>query len=453
MTTIVVGAGMSGLVRARSLAKRGEDVRLLESSERPGGAVRTERRDGFLLELGPNTVRPTAELWALVGELGLPDEALLADPRLPRYVEWNGRLHALPMSPGSLVGTKLLSARAKLRLLAEPFRRQEAGPEESVHAFFARRLGEEVADRFIEPFVGGIFAGSSKSLSIAAAFPSLARWDRDHGSIIRGAIAERKKAPKTPPAEKPPRGLLSFREGLETLPRALAVDLGDKLETATRVESLAPIHGAGGAGPSPTAPGAQRWIVTTSRGERQADRVILAAPAWEAARLVQLFAPEAAEALGSIPHPFLAVAHVRLALSSLPVPLHGFGHLVVPQEGRRILGAVWSSSLFSGRAPQGQELVTVFLGGSRDPQAAKLPDEELKRIAVTETASALRAREEPGVVSLTRYSRSIPQYTAGHLARIAVLEETESRFPGLTFIGNYRGGVSVGDVVKGALLS
>ena len=440
-STIVIGAGMSGLVRARALAARGEDVTLLESSDRPGGAVWTQRRDGFLLELGPNTVRPTRELWALVGELGLAGEALLADPRLPRFVEWNGKLHALPMSPGGLISTKLLSARAKLRLLAEPFRRQEAGPEESVHAFFARRLGEEVADRFIEPFVGGIFAGSSHGLSVAAAFPSLARWDREHGSIVRGAIAERKKAAKDAPGEKPPRGLLSFREGLETLPRKLAADLGSRLQTGVRVESVRSDDRAGRA---------SRWIVRSSRGEIQGDRVVLAAPAWEAARLGEGFAPEAAEALGAIPHPFLAVAHMSLNLSSLPAPLHGFGHLVVPQEGRRILGAVWSSSLFEGRAPSGTGLVTVFLGGSRDPEAVRMSDTELSRIAVTDLAASLAAREDPRVVSLTRYARSIPQYTAGHLARIAVLEKTESRFPGLTFIGNYRGGVSVGDVVKNA---
>lgn len=437
-STFVVGAGMSGLVRARALLARGEDARLFESSDRPGGAVRTERKDGFLLELGPNTVRPTAELWALVEELGLRDEALLADPRLPRYVEWEGRLHALPMSPGGLVSTKLLSARAKLRLLAEPFARHEAGPEESVHSFFARRLGEEVADRFIEPFVGGIFAGSSKSLSIAAAFPTFARWDRDHGSIVRGAIAERKKTPRDKSAPRPPRGLLSFRDGLETLPRALASGLGDRLETGTKVENVSPLPEGG-------------WKLATSRGEREADRIVLASPAWEAARLVLPFAPEAAEALSAIPHPFLTVAHLRVAHASLPRPLHGFGHLVVPQKGRRILGAVWSSSLFSGRAPEGHGLVTVFLGGSRDPEAARMTDEELARTAVRDTAAALGAREEPAVVSLTRYSRSIPQYTAGHLARVAVLEETEARFPGLTFIGNYRGGVSVGDVVKGAL--
>ncbi|HEV8117966.1 MAG TPA: protoporphyrinogen oxidase, partial [Thermoanaerobaculia bacterium] len=214
------------------------------------------------------------------------------------------------------------------------------------------------------------------------------------------------------------------------------------------VESVQSDDRAGGASPSPTA---RRWAVRTAKGEVRADKVILAAPAWEAARLVREFAPEAAEALGAIPHPFLAVAHVSLPLSCLPAPLHGFGHLVVPQEGRRILGAVWSSSLFEGRAPAGTGLVTVFLGGSRDPEAARMSDAELSRIAVKDLAAALGAGEQPRVVSLTRYARSIPQYTAGHLARIAVLEKTESAFPGLSFIGNYRGGVSVGDVVKNAL--
>jgi len=432
--TIVVGAGMSGLVRARAHLRRGEEVLLLETSSRPGGAVHTQRQDGFLLELGPNTVRPTPELWALVGDLGLREEALLADARLPRYVEWKGKLHGLPMSPGSLARTPLLSARGKLRLLAEPFARRGADAEESVHAFFARRLGKEVADQFVEPFVGGIFAGSSRAVSIAAAFPSLARWDRDHGGLLRGAVAERKKTPRD---RSIPRGLLSFREGLETLPKALAASLGTRLETETRVESVTPLQGGG-------------WRLSTSRGERSAAQVVLTTPAWEAARLVRPFAPDAADALAGIPHPFLAVVHVSIPLAALPRPLHGFGHLVVPQEGRRILGAVWSSSLFSGRAPDGQALVTVFLGGARDPEAAVLSDQELTAIAARDTAAALEAREEPRSVSITRYARSIPQYVAGHVARMEILARAESRWSGLTFLGNYRGGVSVGDVVKQA---
>ena len=436
--TIVVGAGMSGLVRARALAQRGEDVVLLEASDRPGGAVRTERKDGFLLELGPNTVRPTPELWNLVGDLGLRDEALLADPRLPRYVEWQGKLHALPMAPGSLVGTPLLSARGKLRLLAEPFARRGADAEESVHAFFARRLGEEIADRFIEPFVGGIFAGSSRALSIAAAFPSLARWDREHGSILRGALAdERRRRRETAPsraASSP--SATGSRRSRRRSPRASAAV--SSRERGWR--QLTPLPGG-------------RWRLTTSRGEREADRVVLASPAWESARLVRSFAPEAADALAGIPHPFLAVVHVSIALASLSRPFDGFGHLVVPQEGRRILGAVWSSSLFAGRAPDGQALITIFLGGARDPEARDAlrrgahGDRRQGRGRGAGRAGALRA-VSPSRATRVR-SRSTWPVTCD---RIETLARAESRWPGLTFIGNYRGGVSVGDVVKQASL-
>ena len=434
--TIVIGAGMSGLVRARALVERGKEVLLLESSDRVGGAVRSERRQGYLVELGPNTVRPTPELWRLVGDQGLREQALLADPKLPRYVEWGGKLRALPMSPGALLSTPLLSAGGKLRLLAEPFVGRRGEPEESVHAFFVRRLGHEVADRFIEPFVGGIFAGSSRDLAVSAAFPSLARWDREHGGILRGAFAERGKTPRD---RTIPRGLLSFREGLETLPRAIASSLGDRLRVSTRVEELR--HESDG-----------NWTLATSGGERSARRVVLAVPAWEAERLVRPFAAEAADALASIPHPFLAVVHLSIAAAALPRPLHGFGHLVVPQRGRRILGAVWNSSLFAGRAPSGQELVTVFVGGTRDPGARDLSDQELVSVAAFDTASALEASAQPEAVSITRYARAIPQYVTGHEARIEALARAEARWPGLAFLGNYRGGIAVGDVVKNASL-
>src|SRR5207237_1755948 len=135
-----------------------------------------------------------------------------------------------------ILTTRLLSARGKLRLLADPFVRRASDPEESVHAFFARRLGTEVADRFVEPFVGGIFAGSARALTASEAFPILARWETEHGSLLRAAIAARGK--KRDPSL--PRGLLSFRAGLETLPRALAAALGGRLEISTRVASLPP---------------------------------------------------------------------------------------------------------------------------------------------------------------------------------------------------------------------
>ena len=434
--TAVVGAGLSGLTAARALARAGREVVVFEESVRAGGAVRSEARGGFLIELGPNTVRPTPELWRLIEEVGLAREALFAPPRLPRYVEHAGRLHALPMSPPALLGSRLLSAAGKLRLLGEPLRRRRRGEadDESVRDFAARRLGPEVAERMIEPFVGGIFAGSAAELEVSSAFPSLARWERERGSIVAGAIAERRRRPAGP---RPPRGLLSFREGLEALPRALAAELGDRVRLGRPLRALNPAAG--------------RWLLETGEGRFEAARVILAVPAWRAADIVTGFAPEAATALGAIPHPPLAVLHLAYPASGLPRPLHGFGHLIVPSPERRILGAVWSSCLFSGRAPDGQVLLTVFAGGARDPETAALPDADLVSAAAHDLAAAGVCAGDPSVVAITRWKRSIPQYTFGHRERMRALEREEARWPGLRFAGNYRGGVSVGDVVKSGM--
>jgi len=432
--TLVVGGGLSGLVHAFALARRGEDVRVLEAGERPGGAVRTERREGFLLELGPNTVRPTPELWGLVRELGLEPEALLADPRLPRFVRFRGRLHALAPGPGFLA-TRLLSPAGKLRALAEPLVPRGGGPDETVRDFFARRAGREVAERLVAPFVSGIWAGDAGALSAAEAFPALKRWETEHGSLLRGAIASRRRSPA---AEPQPRGLLSFREGLETLPRALAAALGDRLSRRARVQSLAR-----------TTDG--RWRVESETGVFQAERAVLATSASDAARLIEPLDPGAARALSGMPLPPLVVAHLAFPGGAFPAPLAGFGHLVVPTPGARVLGAIWSSALFPARAPAGETLVTVFLGGARDPAAIDLSDEALLEIASRELSEALGARKPARLILATRHPRSIPQYDLGHRARIESVEQAEARIPNLKILGNFRGGVSVGDVVRSAL--
>ena len=439
--TVVVGGGLSGLTAALASARRGDETALLEASERPGGVVRSERRAGFLLELGPNTVRPTPEIAALVRELALEDEAVFADARLPRYVDFGGAMHAVPMSPGELLSTRLLTPAGKLRLLAEPLIRTRGEDDESVRDFVARRLGPQAAERLVEPFVGGVFAGDAGRLSAASAFPVLSEWERRHGSLLVGTLAARRERGRTPGpnSDARTRGLLSFRDGMETLPRALAARLGAGLRLRSPAEGLAPAASGGG------------WSVRDSGGELTADRVILALPASAAAALVAPFAPEAARALESIPYPPLALLHLAWEERALLRPLSGFGQLVAPSPSRRILGAVWSSSLFAGRAPAGRALLTVFLGGARDPAAPALPDDELVAAAAKDLEAEGLVQGPPEVVRVTRWEHAIPQYERGHSRVIAALADAERRWPGLHFRGNYRGGISVGDVVRQGL--
>jgi oxygen-dependent protoporphyrinogen oxidase len=397
--------------------------------------VRSQRRSGYLLELGPNTVRPTIELWRLVQDAGLSGEALFASPRLPRYVDYGGALHRLPAGPVSFARSRLLSPAGKWSLLTEPLRKRSSGQDETVREFVTRRLGAEAADRLVEPFVSGIFAGDASRLSASAAFPRLVLWEREHGSVLLGAASAIRASRSGPRSQ---RGLLSFREGLESLPRALAAALGASLRLETSVEALEP-RGPGG------------WSVLAGGRRVEADRLLLATPAASAARLVAGFAPEAAAALDAIPHPPLAVLHLSWPDSALRRRLDGFGHLVCPTPDRRILGAVWSSSLFPGRAPDGRTLLTVFLGGRRDPDAPFSTDAELTALAARDLAAEGLVRGEPELLLATRWERAIPQYERGHEERVAVLVAAETRWRGLRFLGNYRGGISVADVVRSGL--
>jgi oxygen-dependent protoporphyrinogen oxidase len=301
-----------------------------------------------------------------------------------------------------------------------------------VREFFTRRLGREVADRFVEPFIAGIWAGSSDQLSLEQAFPALARWLAERGSLTRGAIAARRRTSREPVARK--RGLLSFRAGLERFPRRLAEDLGAKARFGMAVDSVdRAAHG---------------WTLSVAGETMEVERVCIATPAAEAARLAKSVAPDAAAALSGIPHAPLVVAHLSAPAGERRA---GFGHLVVPQSGRRVLGAIWSSSLFAGRAPSGRALYTAFLGGARDPGALELVDEEVIEIASRELSAALETRQVFEPVRVTRYPRAIPQYDLDHRGRIEALSRAEAALLGLSFLGSYRGGISVGDVVRSAL--
>lgn len=433
---IIVGAGISGLSAAAALQARGANLLVVEAGATPGGAMQsTIRDDGYVLDNGPNTVTSNnAALWQHFAELGIADARIVAGHSgKNRYVLRDGKPAALPLSPPAFVRSSLLSPAAKLRLMLEPLLPRSPMPDESVFSFFARRLGLEPAQRMIDPFVSGVYAGDPRALSVKAAFGSL--WDAEQraGSIVLGMLTARKAQSEAPkPKQRAKRELFNFTNGLATWPQAIADRLGERLWLNAPATGLQPAD--------------YGWRLTVRRNGHEevlhASQVVLAAPAFVAADLVAGVDTAAAAALQAIPYPPMAVVHLAFPRENIAHPLDGFGVLCPSEEGRNVLGILWNSTLFAGRAPAGVALTTSFVGGARTPEIALQDDELLTSLVVREHVTMLGAQGQPVMVHISRWPRAIPQYVAGHDERIATLEQLEAAWPGLHLIGNYRGGVS-----------
>jgi oxygen-dependent protoporphyrinogen oxidase len=444
--TVIIGAGVSGLVAAHRLKKLGREVLLIERGERAGGVIQSHGADGFLIERGPNSLRGSHEFLDLVDELNLAPELATGNPRAPAYVYADGRLQAVPMSPPALVKTKLISTAAKLRLLREPFvkARSESG-EESIASFVRRRLGGEILDRMVAPFLSGVYAGDPEMLSVQACFPKLAEFESESGSVVRGAVKAARNARRG--QEKPKRSLrpyrlCSFRRGLRVLPEALAESLGDRFWAGARVIHL---------GKNPSAGGYE--IKVERRGEVvtvAGSTLVVATPAYVAAQLLETIAPVISLLVAEIPYASIVSVPIAYRVDQVGRELDGFGFLAPRSEGLRTLGSIWNSALFAGRAPEGWACLTNFIGGATDPEAATLPEEKLIRIVHEDLGKVLEIRGEPRRLPITRYERAIPQYTLGHAARAARVESELREIAGLWLAGNYLRGVSLGDCVKQA---
>ncbi len=443
LDVLVVGAGVSGLATAFGLARRGLAVQVLDAAARPGGVIATVRRDGALYETGPNSALDTTPL---IGELltaaGIAAERENAsEVSNTRFVVKRGAPVPLPMSPGAFLATPLFSPLAKARLALEPFlRRQPAGEEETIAHFVRRRLGREFLDYAIEPFVAGIYAGDPERLSVPAAFPKLHALEQKYGSLIVGAVLGARERRKRAETAKNTAKSFSFRGGMQTLTDALARDVG-RVEVGARALALA--RGDDGA-----------FAVTFEQGGAnrvsRARAVVLAVPAHEAARLAYPLAPEATVALQAIEYPAVTVVASAYRREDVDHRLDGFGFLAPRVEGRAVLGTLFSSSMFGGRAPEGQVLLTNFVGGRRNPELAVADDETILAKVAAEHRTLLGARAPALWHAVTRWPRAIPQYELGHLARVAKVAEAEKAVPGLRFCANWRGGVSVGDCIANA---
>ena len=436
-----MGAGISGLTAAHGLRKRGHSVRVLEAAERAGGVIGTRHRDGALYEQGPNSTLDTSPLIGeLLRELGIEGERVEASAvASTRFVVRNGEPVALPTSPGAFIATRAFTTKAKLRLMREPFiARARPGVEESIAAFVRRRLGVEFLDYAIDPFVAGIYAGDPERISVPAAFPRLHALEQKYGSLIRGQVLGARERRKSGEKAKNAAASFSFRGGMQTLTDALAGSL-QPIEQGVRVCRITRAEDGD-------------YFVEAVKGEKQIDyrsrAVIVAAPAGAASAMIGDLAPDAARALAEIDYAPVVVVASAFRRSDVAHSLAGFGMLVPRKEQRGILGSLFSSSMFEGRAPEDTVLLTTFAGGRRNPEIAAMSDSGVAGLVRAELADLVGARGEPLWQEIVRWPQAIPQYDLGHLERLRHVETAEATSPGLYFCASYRGGVAVGDCIK-----
>lgn len=474
----IIGAGISGLVTAWLLREQGHRVLVLERSSETGGALRTTRdRDGWMAEWGPNTiVESSRRIHTLIDRLGLGDRRIYpGNQAKKRYIVRNGHMVAVPQSPVALFNTPLLSRAAKMQVFREPFvRRRAADHEESLADFVRRRLGEEFLTWPIDALVGGIYAGDPEKLSVQHAFPRLALLEQQYGSLIVGQIRGGVKRP--PGSDEIPRNkaaIFSFKNGLQELTDRLATLLADDISTSREITRIVPANQTGSDHATDTSDNktvhhaidgntravhtsAQpRWHIGFASKHEPVEQVDAVVYAGNAHSLGRIAFPEdlsgLLEPVQQITHPPVVSLTMGFRRQEIAHPLDGFGVLVPGVEQLPILGTLFVSSLFEGRAPDADHVtLTTYMGGMRQPDLAMLEADEQQALVLQALRQILGLKGTPLFRQRMLWARAIPQYEMGHGQCQQALHQAEHRYPGLYFAGNYRTGISVGDTLTAA---
>jgi protoporphyrinogen/coproporphyrinogen III oxidase len=432
----IIGAGITGLTAAFYLKRKGVPVKVYEAGGRAGGVIQSSRQNGFLAESGPNTILETSpKISELIRDLNLEARRIYPNPGAKnRYVVRDKKPVAMPSSQAEFLTTKLFSARAKFALAREPFvppRRD--GVEESVAEFVLRRLNQEFLDRAVDPLVAGIYAGDPQKLSVRHAFPKLLEAEQKYGSLLKGQFfggGEQKYGEVSRRDAK----MFSFDEGLQVLTDALATQLGDSLKLNSPVSKLTQTENG--------------WRVSTSSGEAEHSAVIYCGTAFRLAELkIESQTPLNFSSFSEIRHPPVASVVMGFHREEIGHPLNGFGMLIPKIEGFKILGTIFSSSLFPNRAPKGHVLLTSYVGGERSPELAFLPQEKLFDLVWEDLDKLLGLYGESTFQHARLYPKAIPQYNVGYGQFKDLLNQIESKTSGLFFAGSFRDGISLGDSI------
>ncbi|MDX2111609.1 MAG: protoporphyrinogen oxidase [Verrucomicrobiota bacterium] len=446
-TALIIGAGLSGLSLAHGLSKAGWKVRVLESSDQVGGVIRSTKENGYLVEAACSSMMiKNAGVDALIHEIGLDGELCPSNPAANnRYIVRAGKLLAVPMSPLAFLRSSLWTIGGKLRLMREPFiaKRRETS-EESIESFVRRRVGDEFYNYAINPMVAGIYAGDPAKLAIKHAFTKVWALEEKYGSLIKGTIGVIREGRRTG-TKRYKSKLVSFKDGMQALPNRLAELLGGAVVTSARIEQI-------------QLNGSRVWQVSyydpnNSQGRTECySRLIITVPAH---RLGSLPLPQPLatqlQPLAEIPYAPAATVALGFKRSAVAHALDGFGMLIPSHEGHRILGTLFQSTLFPGRAPEGHVLLTSFVGGALQPELVhNLDNTQRVSVVMEELRKLLGVREDPVYQSTTVWPRGIPQYNLGHDRFLNVMNAAETDWP-LHLCANFRGGVGAGDCITNGL--
>jgi len=438
---LVVGGGISGLAIATSLLHRGVSVELWESSLRPGGKIETDGDSrGYLTERAANMVmnfRP--EVNRFIEQSNLVAKKAMLAPVVQRYMVHDDKLVAVPIKLAAMISSPIWSLAGKLRLLAEPFIRKGGHEDETVSEFIARRVGREVLDKAMEPYVSGVLASDPDMANAYSVLPRMTALEKRYGSLTLGILIHRFLRRRT----ATPQEAFSFKGGMSTLVKSLVNNPGIRFRpdhTAVGLEK----HGSD-------------WRVTGSASGTElsvtARKVVLSVPANIAAQLLNPLNQDLAQLLRGIQYTPIAVVHTGFDRHAIKHPLDGTGFLIPRRAGVATTGCLWMSSLFPNCAPQDRVLLTNYLGGARLPEATEWDDGRSVAEILSVITPLLNIRGEPEMVRIDRHHRALPLYHGNYYGRMRTITDCLQHLPGLHLEANYRGGVSVRDRIACACIA
>lgn len=439
MRVAIIGAGLTGLSLAYELEKKGFQVTVIESAATAGGVIQSKRIGDYLCEYGPHSLEVKSEaIQAFLDELGLEAEACEAPHQSNRFILKNGKLMPLPFSPIAFIKTSLFSAKAKLRLLLEPFiSKNKSTADESIADFIKRRLGQEFVDYAIDPFIKGVYAGDPAQLSIRSAFPKLYELEQAYGSLIFGGMKSRKaaKAQLKPGAVLFKKRILSFKNGMHSIITALEGKLSKPVLLNTQVSAIEKKN--------------DQWQLSYNNKTEAFDRLVVTSPAYRLHELPwQSDLIEHIKLFNKIDYAPIACVYTAFKKEEIAGHLNGFGFLAPSLEKCNLLGSLYPSYMFPERAPNDEVLLTNFIGGVSKRSILNKTDDELINETLETLAKLFTIRGKVRFTHVVRYAKAIPQYNIGYQDIVNEISELEKQFPGLHFAGNYRTGIALGHCIQ-----